>query len=130
MSIASIGTLIGLPDDPREVEFVLSLLAKTREGKISWMKKGNAFTAVIPNGITVNFVLGATLFGMTPSWQLFTARDRAGNELIQVNSPGLVSIVSSTATGPLLEATNQLFNVVSGTSGDELQQAIESLKKL
>ena|ERR1700735_1869708 len=130
MSTASIASLLGLPDDPRKTEFVLSLLAKTREGKVSWIKKGNAFTAAIPNGVIVNFILGASMFGLTPSWQLFTVRDKAGNELIQVNSPGFISIVSSTATGPLLEATNQLFTSVSGISGDELQEAIESLRKL
>jgi len=126
----TIGALMAFPDDPRKTEFVRSLLAKTKEGKVSWNKKGNAFTAAIPNGIVVNFVVGASLFGTAPTWQLFTVRDRAGNELLQVNSPDFISIISNTATGPLLEATNHLFAAVSGISGDELEQAIESLKKL
>jgi hypothetical protein len=121
----------GFPqEDPRKIEFVRSLLTTTKAGKVSWVKKGNAYTALIPNGVTVNFVLSTALFGMNPSWELFTVRDRAGNELIDVNSPGLISVISKTAVGPLLEATNQLFAVVSGATGDALDQAIESLKKL
>jgi len=122
--------LLGLPEDPRKTEFVINLLAKTKVGKVSWNKKGNAYTAAIPNGIVVNFVTGPTLFGTGPSWQLFTVRDREGNELIQVHAPDFVSIISNTATGALLQATNQLFTAVSGISGDELERAIESLKKL
>jgi hypothetical protein len=130
MSTARIGSIIGLPDDPRKTEFVLSLLAKTREGKVSWIRKGNAFTAAVPNGIAVNFVLGAGLFGLEPGWQLFTVRDNAGNELMQVRSPHVLSFEPGVAAGSLLDATNQLFIAISGISGDALGQAIDSLKKL
>ena len=115
MSAANYGTFMPLPDDPRQTEFVLGLLAKTNEGRVAWIK-GNAFTATIPNGIVVNFVIAVTLFGTAPSWQLFTVRDKSGNELIQVNSPDLISIISTTPPGPLVGATNQLFAAISATS--------------
>jgi len=130
MSTLRVGSIIGLPDDPRKTEFVLSLLTKTREGKVSWTRKGDAYTAAIPNGVSVNFVLGLGIFGTESAWQLFTVRDRTGNELMQVRSPAVLSFEPSVATGPLLDATNQLFVAISGISGDELGQAIESLKKL
>lgn len=122
---------MGLPDDPRKIEFVRSLLAKTNEGKVTWLKKGNALTATIPDGITINFVVGPGTFGLPASWELFTVRDKAGNELIQVKGLDFFSIISNKATDPLVQATSELFNGVSGgISGDELQRAIESLKKL
>jgi hypothetical protein len=121
---------MSLPDDPRKIEFVRSLLAKTKQGKVSWTKKGNAFTAAIPDGVTVNFVMGTVAFG-TGSWELFTVRDRAGNELIQVKGLDFFSIITNKMTDPLVEATTALFNAVSGgISGDELERAIDSLKKL
>lgn len=121
----SFAALVGLPEDPRKTEFVLSLSRKTKEGKVSWARKGNAFTATIPNGIVANFVTGVSIFGTAPSWELFTVRDRTGNELIQVTAVPMLGPVD-----PLSQATSQLFAVVSGLSGDELQEAIETLKKL
>ena len=109
---------------------MLSLLAKTNEGKVSWIKKGSAFTATIPNGVVVNFVLAPGLFGTPLSWQLFTVRDRFENELIQVNAPNFISVLSTTSPSPLVEATNRLFAVISGNSSDDLQHAIDALKKL
>jgi hypothetical protein len=128
MSTRTIGTPISLPDDPRKIEFVRNLLAKTREGKVSWVKKGGAFSATIPDGITMNFVVGVSPFGLATTWDLFTVRDKTGNELIQVRGLDFFSIGK---TDPLREATTELFVVVSsGISGDELERAIESLKKL
>jgi Na+-transporting NADH:ubiquinone oxidoreductase subunit NqrE len=126
----SLAGIFAFPEDPRKTEFVLNLLLKTKEGKVRWMRKGNAYTATIPDGISVNFVLGTSIVDLALNWQLFTVRDKADNELIQLSSPGLMSFISPTATGSLLEATNQLFAAVSGLSGDALGKAIESLKQL
>jgi hypothetical protein len=123
--------MIGISDDPRKTQFVLGLLAKTREGKISWAQKGNAFTATIPDGITVNLVFGLSIFGSTRYWQLFTVRDKAGNELIQVKSSDSgIAMLTVPESNSLIAATNQLFAAVSEISGDELDRAIDSLKKL
>lgn len=129
MSTRTIGTPVSLADDPRKIEFVRSLLAKTREGKVSWVKKGGAFSAAVPDGITINFVLGSSPLGLpTSSWDLFTVRDKTGNELIQVRG---VDFFSVGRIDPLRDATSELFAVVSaGVSGDELERAIDSLKKL
>jgi hypothetical protein len=128
MSTRTIGTPISLPDDPRKIEFVRSLLTKTREGKVSWVKKGGAFSAAVPDGITINFVLGSSPLGLPTSWDLFTVRDKTGNELIQVRGLDFFSVGR---TDPLRDATSELFAVVSaGVSGDELERAIESLKRL
>lgn len=98
--------------------------------KVYWIKKGNAFTATIPSGVAINFVLGTGAFGIAPGWDLFTVRDKAGDELIQVKAFDFLAVISNRASSPLMEATNQLFEVVARISGDELERAIESLKKL
>lgn len=117
-----------IPDDPRKVEFVRSLLEKTNEGKISWTKKGNAFTATIPDGLTVNFILGTG--PSRGSWELFTVWDRTGNEILRATGLDFESMTVNLTTDSLQEATNHLFAAVAGLSGNQLERAIESLKKL
>jgi hypothetical protein len=122
--------MFGLSEDPRQVELVNGLLEKTRQGKISWSKQGTAITATLPNGIAANFVLAPNLYTWATSWQLFTVRDIQGNELIRVNSSG-ISVASAMGGGsPLIVATNELFKAVHGFAGDDLDRAIDSLKKL
>jgi hypothetical protein len=119
--------LIDFPDDPRKTEFVLSLLEKTREGKVSWLKKGNAYTTTILNGFVINFILGPEMYGLrSRGWQLFTVRDEKSNELISLSPLG----PSPSEEGSLVVATDQLFAAVSGLSGNALERAIQSLKKL
>ena len=138
---AHLNAMLGLPEDPRQVELVKGLLAKTQQGKIGWVKQGMAFTASLPNGIVVNFVLAAAIGGM--NWQLFTVRDKKGNELVRVDSWGAFAIVAGptkvagparvagpATISPLLAATDELFATVRGATGDVLDRAIESLKNL
>jgi len=122
------GEPVALPDDLRKVEFVRSLLEKTKEGKVSWTKKGNAFTTTVPNGVAVNFIMGTG--PSRGSWELFTVRDRTGNEILQVTGLDFESMTVNLTRDSLQEATNQLFAVVASISNDELERAIDSLKKL
>jgi hypothetical protein len=128
-----LNSLLGLPDDPREVELIQSILEKTRQGKIPWVKQGNAFTATIPNGFQTNFVLSSLSFaGLSPStWELFTIRDSKGNELVRVGNTGIASILAgSGALSPLATAANELFKAVFGAVGDDLDRAINAIKRL
>jgi len=126
---ARYNALVQFPDDPRQVELVKGLLEKTQQGKIGWVKQGTAVTTSLPNGIAVNFVLATAL--LSDSWQLFTVRDKQGNELVRVDSPGVFAIIAGSAiTSPLLAATNELFTAVHGPKIDDLDRAIESVKKL
>jgi hypothetical protein len=124
-------TLLGLPDDPREIELIRSILEKTREGKITWNKQGNALTAVVPSRLQANFVLSPSSITGSVSWDLFTVRDKDGNELIRVsNLAGFISVLAGQGTSPLVDAANELFRAVFGAVGDDLDRAINAIKKL
>jgi hypothetical protein len=121
----------GTSDDPREVELILSLVEKTRQGKIPWVKQSNALTATIPSGFQINFVLTpVTLFAPHSNWQLLTVRDRTGSELVRVPNAPMVTILAGAARSALVEAADQLFKLVNGAVGDDLDRAINTIKKL
>jgi hypothetical protein len=126
----SSNAVFGLSDDPREVELIKSLVEKTRQGKIPWVKQANAVTATIPNGLQINFVQSPLAFIaiFSAGWQLLTVRDRSGNELVKVpNAPTLGNVA---ARGPLLEAADELFKLVNSAAGDDLDRAIKTIKDL
>jgi hypothetical protein len=126
-----IGRLIGLPDDSREVELINSLVEKTRQGKIPWIKQTGALTARIPSGFEINFVLSMiTIFTKHPNWELLTVRDRSGNELVRVNNVSGFAALSGGVKGPLVEAADELFKLVDDASGDDLERAINAIKNL
>lgn len=131
--MSALNNLLGEQDDPRKVELVRSLIEKTRQGRIPWARRANALTAAVPTGVEVNFVLSPISI-LTPysSWQLLTVRDKSGNELIRVESAsGVVSILAGgRVRSPLTEAADELFGVVNAAAGDELDSAIEKIKKL
>jgi hypothetical protein len=126
-----INSLLGIPDDPREIELTRSLLEKTRQGKIPWIKQGNALTATIPSGVQTNFVLSpVSLLGSSSNWELFTVRDRSGNELVRIGNPSFAAMLVGQAVNPLADAANELFKAVYGAVGDDLDRAINAIKKL
>jgi hypothetical protein len=127
---SNLNRLLGLPDDSREVELTRSLLDKTKQGKIPWVRQGTALTAAIPGGLHANFVLAPTIFATPSNWQLFTVRDSRGNELVRVSGPGGFAILAGAAMSPLVAAANDLFRAVHGAVGDDLDRAIDSIKKL
>lgn len=122
----------GDSDDPREVELIRSLLEKTRQGKIPWVKQSSALTATIPNGLQINFVLApATVLTPYSSWQLLTVRDKSGNELVRVNNnANTLGAMAGAAMSPLTTAANELFKIVSGAASDDLDRAINTIKNL
>jgi hypothetical protein len=121
----------GGSDDPREVELIVSLVEKTRQGKIPWAKQANALTATIPIGFQINFVLSpVSLFTPYSNWQLLTVRDRSGSELVRVTNTPMVTILAGSARSPLLQAADELFKLVNGATGDDLDRAINTIKKL
>jgi len=125
----------GESDDPREVELIHSLVEKTRQGKIPWVKQASALTAAISSGFgfEINFVLAPTLSFVNPhssSWQLLTVRDRSGSELVRVSNPPMITVLAGAAKSPLVHAADELFKLVYGAAGDELDRAINTIKKL
>jgi len=124
-------TLVFGSDDPREVELVHSLVEKTRQGKVPWVKQANALTATIPLGLQVNFVLSPLSFlTANPSWQLLTVRDASGNELIRINNGPMIVFLAGAARSALIQAADELFTLVSSAAGDDLDRAINTIKKL
>jgi hypothetical protein len=121
--------LIGDPEDKREVELIRSLEAKTREGKIRWFREGSAFTATVPGGLKLNFVITTNIFTSLTEWSLFTVRDKNDNELLHVTGGALLSILTASGTG-IVSATNDLFNLLNASRRDDLDSAINSVKNL
>ena len=122
-------SVFGMPDDPREVELVRGLLAKTREGKIRWIREGSAITANVHKGLQLNFVLTTNIFTSVSDWQLFTVRDRSESELVRVAGAGAFGLVAM-GTNSLVLAVNELFQLVIGSIRDDLDEAIDSVKNL
>ncbi|SRR6266700_7552130 len=121
----------GQSEDPREVELIHSLVEKTRQGKIPWGKQANALTATIPSGFQINFVLTPmSVLNPNPSWQLLTVRDRGGSELVRVSNVPMVVFLTGGTRGALVEAADELFKLVNGATGDDLDRAISTIKKL
>lgn len=121
----------GRPEDPREVELIQSLLEKTRQGKIPWVKQQNAITAKIPSGFEINFVLTPiSIVSSYANWQLLTVRDRIGSELLRVSNTSMVSIVAGMAKSAVVEAADKLFTLLNHAVGDDLDRAIDTIKKL
>ncbi len=122
----------GLSHNPREVELIQSLVEKTRQGKIPWSKQANALTATIPHGFQINFVLGPASFLLPnlTNWELLTVRDTSGSELVRVTNAPMITVLAGTAKSALLDAADELFKVVSGATGDDLERAINVIKKL
>jgi hypothetical protein len=123
--------MLGMSDDPRKVELVQSLIEKTRQGKIPWVKQASALTASIPSGVQVNFVLSPLTFLKPFSWQLLTIRDRGGNELVRVsNDPNMISVLAGKAVSPLVAVADELYSLVNTAAGDDLDRAINTIKNL
>lgn len=119
------------PDDPRQVQLIESLVEKTRQGKIPWVKQANAFTAMIPGGFQINFVLGPmSIIASFADWQLLTVRDRSGSELVKVSNSSFAILLTGAVKSSLVQAADELFRLVNGAAGDDLDQAINTIKRL
>lgn len=119
-----------VPPDPRQVELVLNLDMKTKQGKIRWIREGSAISASVPSGLKLNFVLSANIFAAAASeWQLFTVRDSKGSELLRVTNSSSF-ILSTTRSNALTGATESLYRSAIATIRDDLDNAIDSVKNL
>jgi hypothetical protein len=133
MSTPLSNLISALSDDPRKVELIRSLVEKTRQGRIPWIKQANAITATIPNGFQINFVLGlASILSPYKTWELLTVRDKSGSELVRVNNSTMISVLAGQAGsgGPQIAAANELFDLVNRATGDDLDRAINTIKNL
>ncbi|HEY6945303.1 MAG TPA: hypothetical protein VI431_09210 [Candidatus Acidoferrum sp.] len=133
--MSALSNLLGQQDDPRKIELVRGLIEKTKQGKVTWVKQANALTATLPNGYQVNFVvspLTLPFLQQNSSWQLLTVRDRSGSELLRVSNTSTLAILAGgEASGvPLTAAANELFKAASDTIRDDLDRAIDTIKKL
>lgn len=120
----------GEPEDPRDIRLVKSLIEKTKEGKVPWVRSTNAVTAMLPGKLEVNFVAqSGILWGTDAGWQLFTVRELQ-NEILRVNAPTPLGVAFQRANPALLEAVGELFAAVNRASDAVIDRAIDSIKKL
>jgi hypothetical protein len=132
MSTRTNNAFYGQSDDPREIELILNLNLKTRQGKIPWVKQANAITANIPGGFQINFVVATTLTFLPQSlnWDLLTVRDKSGNELVRVNGGNMISVITGGTRSELIAAADDLFKAANGVTGEGLDRAINAIKNL
>ena len=127
--MSALNAMLGVPD-PRELQLVRSLLEKTRLGKIQWARRANAIVGIVPASLEMNFVLSTSLLGTSSSWELFTARDVQGNTLLRIANPGFALNLAGKDSSALVGTVNELFSVVYGAVGDDLDRAIRTIEKL
>jgi hypothetical protein len=131
MSSPIINLMLGLTDEPRKVALIQSLVEKTRQGKIPWVKQASALTATLPGGYQINFVMSPmmTILTQSSTWQLLTVRDRIGSELVRVSNENTISVAMG-AGSALVAAASELFKLVNSGSDDDLDRAINTIKNL
>jgi len=127
----NISTLVGQFDDPRQVQLVKKLTEKTKQGKIPWARSINSISVDVPFGLSMNFVLQASVLGFQPAWELFVVRDSKGNEILRVQSVGVFQMLIGSPIATLLqEAVNELFSSVMSLMGDKIDKAIQIIDKI
>jgi hypothetical protein len=144
-----IGTaILGLGEPDKRIALVNKIKAKTEAGKIQWNKTPNGSNATIPAGLAMNFVESVSSIFGPPRWVLFTVRDNRGNELVKVENNSSTPPVPTTlplqppptpiqtllqgalALDPLVDAVNQLYNVVRAEAKGEIEKAIDLLDRI
>jgi hypothetical protein len=131
MSANIISALVGDFDDPRQVQLVKKLNEKTRQGKVPWVRSLNAMTANLSDGLSMNFVLQANVFGRQPAWELFVIRDSKDNEILRVHSVGVFQSLVGNPNATLLQsAVDELFSSIMALIGDEIEKAIRIIDKI
>ena len=131
MSTIPNNRIFGQSDDPRKTELIQSVIEKTRQGKIPWVRQASALTAIVPGGFQINFVL-APITILTPfsTWQLLTIRDRMSSELVRVINSAVPSALAGLPKSTLVEAADQLFTLLTRSADDDLDRAINTIKGL
>ncbi len=128
---ANVSTLVGWFEDPRHIQLVQKLTEKTRQGKVPWLRSLNGITADLPDGLSVNFVLQASIFPAQSTWELFVIRDSKGNEILRVHSVGVFQVlVGNSKATRLQEAVAELFSSILTLVGDEVEKAIRIIDKI
>ncbi|MBI4463944.1 MAG: hypothetical protein HY647_04500 [Acidobacteria bacterium] len=113
---------------PRHVELVKKLTEKTRAKKIPWKSSSTGFSAVVSGKLEINFVRSSGLFSLLESlqWSVFTIRDKAGNEILQVDNTKSRPFTSPGApTEVLRSAISELYAAIESSLVEEVDKAIE-----
>ncbi len=131
---ADLRTLLGVPtDDPRQVQLVQKISEKTREGRIAWSKSKTGMSASVSGKMLVTFVVSPSLLGLGGhAWAVFTIRGEKGNEILKFeNVADLAELLTGKAKqAPLLQAVNELFNLVQESAKGEIDKAIDLVSRI
>jgi hypothetical protein len=136
-------------EDPKEIELVENVIAKTKAGKIIWQRQSSSLFATV-GALQMNFVhsstsnaLAARLLGVGGSWDIFSIRRQNGTEILKVAQPqtGMLAGLGAPPTPPgsqvpppsrskLLQAVDTLYEIASSRGQGDIDNAIDVIKNL
>ncbi len=114
-----------LGHNEKQLELLRKVLEKTRQNKIRWMKMANGYIGLAP---PVRFTFQAA----SGSWQSFAAVVGT-KEILKVENgsvPGLIGQLVGLAPDPVLEITNQIYQLVARGEASDVEAAINALDNL
>jgi hypothetical protein len=116
--------------DPKAIEFISKLKAKTAQGKVTWEKfdKDIGFYARLPEGILAYFQSTATppwewkVFGVQMKDKLIFHVPRTVSDMILMMAPE--------AADPVQKEAHELFQLIASKQVNPLDKALSSLDQL
>ena len=110
----------------RNVALVNKIAARTREGKIAWLKTANGLGAYISGKLRMNFVEAPLAALFASRWVLFVVRDEAGTEVLKVENNATAMPVPNSS----LEPEKYVYLSALLSAGDPLVSAVTELHNL
>jgi hypothetical protein len=141
---ASVLAAFSVGDDPKKLELIENIVAKTELGKIPWEKTPSTLVANVP-GMQLSFVRSSAsawsiLGGSSSGWDIFSIRNQQGSEIMKLEQPlaNFWAMTPPNAPPPappprskLLQAVDTLY-AIAETKGQvgEIDKAINVIKSL
>jgi hypothetical protein len=141
------GTLAGY-EDPKEIELVENIIAKTKAGKILWQRQASSLVATVAT-MQMNFVRSSSanalvgrILGGGGAWDMFSIRRQDGTEILKVEQPQTSFLVFSPPTpagaprpappqrSKLLQAVDRLYSIADVKGPGDIDKAIDVIKNL
>lgn len=108
-------------EEARKVALVVKIIQKTQQGKIDWQRGSSSISALTPNGVQFDFILGAPILG-PQTWVSFNVRDQ-NMEVLKVQK---VPLLLGRSTG-LERAIDALFSIAQGRVQDNVGRIMSKL---
>ena len=123
-------------DDPKYLDLIEKITAKTRANKIRWEMTETGVSANISGKVQLGFVRSRG-WASGRGWALFTIRDEKGNEILRVENARLGGFTRPGELRPEVEdnpslrsAVQRLYSAIEQMGRAEVQKVIELIDKI